>query len=65
MGFDLIFKVAGIGILVGVLAMVLSEAGKKEHAQLVTIAGVIVVLYLVIQGISDLFVLVKSVFKLY
>ncbi|NLL53162.1 MAG: stage III sporulation protein AC [Peptococcaceae bacterium] len=65
MGIDLILKVAGIGLLVGILAMVLSEAGKKEQAQMVTIAGVIVVLYIVIQGIADLFVLIKSVFKLY
>jgi len=65
MSFDLIFKVAGIGLLVSIFAMILSEAGKKEQAQMVTIAGVVVVLYMVIQGISDLFVLVKSVFKLY
>jgi len=65
MSIDLILKVAGIGILVGVLAMVLSEAGKKEQAQMVTIAGVVVVLYIVVQGISDLFGLIKSVFKLY
>jgi len=65
MSFDLVFKVAGIGLLVAIVAIILNEAGKKEHAQLVTIAGVIVVLYMVIQGISDLFILVKSVFKLY
>lgn len=65
MGIDLILKVAGIGLLVGICSLVLSEAGKKEQAQMVTIAGVIVVLYIVIQGISDLFVLVKSVFNLY
>lgn len=65
MGFDLIIKVAGIGLLVAILAMVLTEAGKKEQAQMVTITGVIVVLYIVIQGLADLFTLVKSVFNLY
>lgn len=65
MSFDLILKVAGIGLLVGIFAMILSEAGKKEQAQMVTIAGVVVVLYMVIQSISELFTLVKSVFKLY
>lgn len=65
MDFDLIIRVAGIGLLVAILAMILNEAGKKEQAQMVTITGVIVVLYLVVQGIADLFVLVKSVFKLY
>lgn len=65
MGFDLIIKVAGIGFLVGILATILNAIDKKEQAQMVTIAGVVVVLYIVIQGISDLFVLVNSVFKLY
>ena len=65
MGFDLIIRVAGIGILVGVLVTILNAIDKKEQAQMVTLAGVVVVLYLVIQGIADLFVLVNSVFKLY
>jgi stage III sporulation protein AC len=65
MGFDLILKVAGIGILVGVLVTILNAIDKKEQAQLVTLAGVVVVLYIVIQGIADLFALVNSVFKLY
>ncbi len=65
MSIDLILKVAGIGILVGILAMVLSEAGKKEQAQMVTIIGVVVVLYIVVQSMADLFGLIKSVFKLY
>jgi len=65
MNFDLILKVAGIGLLVAILAIILTEAGKKDQAQLVTIAGVVVVLYIVIQGLADLFVLVKNVFNLY
>lgn len=65
MNLDLVLKVAGIGILVGILGMVLNESGKKEQAQLVTIAGVVVVLYIVVQSIAQLFSLVKSVFQLY
>lgn len=65
MSFDLILKAAGIGLVVAIVAMILSEAGRKEQAQLVTIAGVVVVLYMVVQGLSDLFILVKSVFNLY
>lgn len=65
MGFDLIIKVAGIGILVGVLVTILNAIDKKEQAQMVTLAGVVVVLYIVIQGIAELFVLVNSVFNLY
>lgn len=65
MGFDLVLKVAGIGILVGVLVTILNAIDKKEQAQMVTLAGVVVVLYIVIQGIADLFTLVNSVFNLY
>lgn len=65
MNMDLILKVAGIGFLVAIITIVLNEAGKKDQAQMVTLAGVVVVLYMVIQGLSDLFVLVKSVFNLY
>jgi len=65
MSFNLIITVAGIGILVGVLASVLDQSGRKEMAQGVTIMGVIVVLYIVVQSIAELFNLVKSVFNLY
>ena len=65
MSFNLIITVAGIGILVGVLASVLDQSGRKEMAQSVTIIGVIVVLYMVVQSIAQLFTLVKSVFNLY
>lgn len=65
MSFNLIITVAGIGILVGVLASVLNQSGRSEMAQGVTIIGVIVVLYIVVQSIAQLFTLVKSVFNLY
>lgn len=65
MSFNLVLTVAGIGILVGILVMLLNESGRKEMAQAVTILGVVVVLYIVVQSISDLFSLVKSVFQLY
>ncbi|OLN32203.1 stage III sporulation protein AC [Desulfosporosinus metallidurans] len=65
MSFNLIITVAGIGILVGVLASVLTQSGRKEMAEGVTIIGVIVVLYIVVQSIAELFTLVKSVFNLY
>ena len=65
MSFNLIITVAGIGFLVGVLASVLNQSGRSEMAQGVTIMGVIVVLYIVVQSIAELFTLVKSVFNLY
>lgn len=65
MNIDLIFKVAGIGIIVAVLNLVLKRAEREEQAMLTTLAGLIVVLMLVINEISNLFDTVKTVFGLW
>ena len=64
MDVDLVFKLAAIGILVAVLNILLSRAGRDEQALMTTIAGLVVVLVLVIQKISELFDLIKSLFSL-
>ncbi len=65
MDIDLIFKVAGIGIIVAVLNLVLKRAEREEQAMLTTLAGLIVVLMMIITQIRDLFDTVKSVFGLW
>ena len=62
MDVDLIFRIAAIGILVAVLNLLLSRAGRDEQALMTTIAGLVVVLVLVIEKISDLFDIIKSLF---
>lgn len=64
MDVDFVFKIAAIGILVAVLNILLSRAGRDEQALMTTIAGLVVVLVLVIQKISELFDLIKSLFSL-
>ena len=64
MDVDLIFKIAAIGILVAVLNQVLSRAGRDEQAMMTTLAGLVVVLMMVVQEISALFDLVKTLFDL-
>lgn len=64
MNIDLIFKIAAIGILVSVLHLVLTQAGKSDQALLCSLAGLIVVLMMVVQEISNLFDLVKTLFHL-
>ena len=64
MDVDLVFKIAATGILVAVLNILLSRAGRDEQALMTTIAGLVVVLVLVIQKISELFDLIKSLFSL-
>lgn len=63
MDVDLIFRIAAVGILVAVLNLLLSRAGRDEQALMTTIAGLIVVLILVIEKISDLFSLIKNLFS--
>lgn len=64
MDVNLIFKIAAIGILVAVLNLILVRSGRDEQALLTTLAGLIVVLMMLLQQISDLFDLVKSLFSL-
>lgn len=60
---DLIFKIAAVGIIVSVLTQVLSRSGRDEQATMTTLAGLVVVLMIVAQKISDLFALVKNLFE--
>ncbi len=64
MDIDLIFKIAGTGIIVAVLSLVLKKAERDEQAMMTTLAGLVVVLMLLIDEISDLFSTVKAVFGL-
>lgn len=65
MNIEIIFKIASIGILTAVVNQVLKYVGKDEIAVLTTLAGVVVVLFMIIGMISDLFGAVKSLFSLY
>ena len=64
MDVDLVFKIAAVGILVSVLNQVLTRSGREEQATMTTLAGLVVVLMMVVQEISDLFNLVKDLFGL-
>ena len=65
MDIDVIFEIAAIGILTAVINQILKIAGKDEIATFVTLAGIIVVLFTVVNMISDLFNTVKSLFTVY
>ena len=65
MDIEIIFKIAGIGILTAVINQILKIAGKDEIATLVTITGIVIVLFSVVSMISDLFLTVKSLFSIY
>ena len=62
MDVDLIFKIAAVGIIVSVLNLLLRHSGREEQALMTTIAGLVVVLVIIVQEISRLFELIKSLF---
>ena len=64
MTIDLIFKIAAIGIIVAVLNQLLVRSGREEQALMVTLAGLVIVMMVMIQQISDLFALTKALFNL-
>lgn len=64
MDIELLFKIAGIGILVAVLNQVLTKAGREDQAMMTTLTGLILVLMIVINQIGNLFETVRTVFKL-
>lgn len=63
MEIDLIFKIAAIGIIVSILNQVLARSGRDEQATMTTLAGLVVVLMMLAQKISELFQLVKNLFE--
>lgn len=64
MEVDLIFKIAAVGIIVAILNQLLKNSGRDEQATMVTIAGLVVVLVIIVREISGLFNLIKSLFGL-
>ncbi len=64
MDIDLIFKIAAIGIIVAVLNQLLKRAERDEQAMMTTLAGLIVVLFMIVNQIGNLFDTIKKVFGL-
>lgn len=65
MDISLIYKIAGVGILISILNILLNRAGREELAQLVNLVGVILVLLWVVPLISQLFDRVQQAFHIF
>ena len=61
MEVDLIFKIAAIGIIVAVMNQILSKSDKGEYAMLITLAGIILVVVMLIPEIEELFSKVRGI----
>ena len=62
---DLLFKLAGLGVVVAVLCQVLTRAGREELSTLVTVVGLVIALFLVVDLVAALFSSLQSIFALY
>ena len=65
MELDLIFKIAAVGIIVAVLNQILKKTDHDEQAMMLTVAGLVIVLLMIIPAIDELFGTIKSVFGLW
>ena len=65
MSIEVIFKIAGIGILIAVITQILKKSDKDDIALVVSLVGLIIVLTLVVNMVSDLFETIKNLFSLY
>lgn len=64
MEVGLIFKIAAVGILVTILGQILKHSGREEHAFLISLAGLIIVLSWIVPYIYELFQTIQSFFSL-
>lgn len=64
MDISLILRAAGIGLIVSVVCQILSKSGRDEQAMLVSIAGIIIVLLMLVRELGDLISSIRTVFGL-
>ncbi len=64
MEVGLILKIAGIGLIVSVISMILSKSGKDEQAIMVTVGGIVVVMIMLVEQIGILLESISEIFGL-
>ena len=61
MEIDLIFKIAGIGIIVSILNQILARSDKGEYVMITTLAGIIIVFIMLVPYIEEFFESVRDI----
>ncbi len=64
MDISLILKAAGIGLIVSVLCQILTKSGREEQAMLLSAAGIVLVLLMVVKELGGLIATIRSTFGL-
>lgn len=62
MKVTIIFKIAAVGILVSILSQVLKHSGRDEQAFMVSLAGLLIVLFWIVPYIYELFQNIQKLF---
>ena len=62
MEISFILKIVGVGILVSLSSSILNKSGRDEQAMLVTLAGIVVVMLMLVGEIGELVSSIRSVF---
>jgi len=60
----LLFKIAGVGFLIAVAHQILQKSGRDEMALLLSLSGIVAVLFLLVGKIGELFGEIRTVFGL-
>ena len=62
MDISLLLKIAGVGLLVSVIFQILTKSGRDEQAMLVSLAGVVIVLLMLVREIAKLLDIIRGLF---
>ena len=65
MNVEMLFKIAGVGIVAAVVTQLLKQSGRDEMATIAAIAGLIIGLMMMLEMVEELFNSVRAVFNLY
>lgn len=57
---DILFKIAAIGIAIAILNQILIKAGREEQAMMTTLAGVVIVLAIIINMLTEFFAAIRT-----
>lgn len=62
---EIIFKIAGIGLLTAIITQILKQTGKDEIGTMATLAGLVIVLVMVLSLLASLFNNIKTMFNFF
>ncbi|MBO4936896.1 MAG: stage III sporulation protein AC [Clostridia bacterium] len=65
MGYEIILKLAGVGLITSIVNQILKYCAKEEIANVTTLAGLVVALMMVLDLIQSLIENVKDLFNVF